>query len=789
MHLSLGRAARRLLGRRTGLGLARVRLAGDGGRRPGVGADARPPRRPHVRPLSPRPRRRLLPPVGAPQGRQGPRALRPRRARRAARARAARPRAPSCSELSPKRGEAPRTAVDPPRAIAEDLGVIPPFVRESLARARNARLPRPPLGEGRRHLPRPARLPERQRRLRGARTTPRRSTRGGPSSPSATARSFAQRAGVPAGRRGRRGPLARAPRRHVPREVRPRAGPRAGAPRREGPHQHAGDRGAGELELAAPRRRSRTWRRTRASARGFAAIRGARRVRRGDDGGRAGVAVPLWAAPATGGASTSRSSASTRSPSSFASSTRRVPRRGSRSSRAPTHVWHVVPARRRARAAVRVARPRPVRARRGRPLQPQQAPRRPVRARRRGRARHARPGLSAYPRDATAPTRRRRRVRPARRRGVQAEVASSSTTLRLGRRPRRRACPGSETVVYEVHVQRLHPAHPGVPEALRGKFLGARVRRGDRAPARRSASRPSSSCPSTPTPTSRRSSRAGSTNYWGYNTLAYFAPDARFARERRRAGAASSGQMVKRLHAAGIEVVLDVVYNHTCEGDRFGPTRQLPRHRRPRVLPARAASGRAEYVDVTGCGNTLDVSHPQVLKLVTDSLRYWAPRCTSTASASTSLRRSRATSSGDFDPRSAFFAAVHQDPVLSRVKLIAEPWDLGDEAATAWAVSPIRWSEYNGRYRDTVRRFWHGDRKRHRRSRLPAHRLERPLRRRRAHAAGEHQLRHRPRRLHAARSRQLRDEAQRGERRGQPRRRAERHEPERGVEGETDDPA
>ncbi len=167
--------------------------------------------------------------------------------------------------------------------------------------------------------------------------------------------------------------------------------------------------------------------------------------------------------------------------------------------------------------------------------------------------------------------------------------------------------------------------------------------------------------------------------------------------------------MVKRLHAAGIEVVLDVVYNHTCEGDRFGPTvafrgiddRVYYRHERDR--PGR-------YLDVTGCGNTVDTSHPQVIKLVTDSLRYWATEMHVDGFRFDLAPALARDDRGRFDARSPFIAALYQDPLLSKLKIIAEPWDLG-EGGYRLGGFPVSWVEYNDRFRDTVRRFWRGERK------------------------------------------------------------------------------
>jgi glycogen operon protein len=198
----------------------------------------------------------------------------------------------------------------------------------------------------------------------------------------------------------------------------------------------------------------------------------------------------------------------------------------------------------------------------------------------------------------------------------------------------------------------------------------------------------------------------GLTNYWGYNTLAFFAPDVRYATASGGAQVGEFKTMVKRLHRAGLEVVLDVVYNHTAEGDQRGPTLSLRGIDNAVYYRLDAADPRA-CVDVTGCGNTLNLPHPRVTQLVLDSLRYWVEEMHVDGfrfDLAPALGRGAA-----IDARSdAFFEMVRQDPVLSRVKLIAEPWDLGPGGDWGGAF-PAGWSEWNGRYRDGVRRFWRGD--------------------------------------------------------------------------------
>ena len=267
--------------------------------------------------------------------------------------------------------------------------------------------------------------------------------------------------------------------------------------------------------------------------------------------------------------------------------------------------------------------------------------------------------------------------------------------------------PWHETVIYEVHVKGFTARHPDVPERLRGTYLGlasdAAVRHltdlgvtaVELLPVHQAASE-------------RRLVRAGLTNYWGYNTLAYLAPDVRFATSPERA-VEEFKTMVRRLHAAGLEVILDVVYNHTVEAGRAGPTlslRGLDNRSYYRLQP----DDPAEYVDFTGCGNTLDVAHRRVLQLVMDSLRYWALEMHVDGfrfDLASALARGARGACG-FEPGGAFFDAVRRDPILSRVKLIAEPWDMGPGGYRAGSF-PTPWTEWNDRYRDSVRRFWRGD--------------------------------------------------------------------------------
>ncbi|MGY1702056.1 glycogen debranching protein GlgX [Geodermatophilus sp. SYSU D00766] len=263
----------------------------------------------------------------------------------------------------------------------------------------------------------------------------------------------------------------------------------------------------------------------------------------------------------------------------------------------------------------------------------------------------------------------------------------------------------SDTVIYEVHVKGATMRHPEVPPALRGTYAGLAhpafvehlqslgVTAVELLPVHHFVSEP-------------HLLRRGLTNYWGYNSLAFFAPHAAYS------SAGSGGAqvtefkaMVKALHAAGIEVVLDVVYNHTAEGDATGPTLSLRGIDNPGYYRLDGANP-ARYTDYTGCGNTLDVRRPQVLALLMDSLRYWVTEM-HVDGFRFDLAAALARSMHDVDRLSAFFDVVHQDPVVSQVKLIAEPWDIGEGGYQVGNFPPL-WTEWNGRYRDTVRDVWSG---------------------------------------------------------------------------------
>ncbi len=225
--------------------------------------------------------------------------------------------------------------------------------------------------------------------------------------------------------------------------------------------------------------------------------------------------------------------------------------------------------------------------------------------------------------------------------------------------------------------------------------------------------------------------------------------------------------MVKALHRAGIEVILDVVYNHTAEGNQLGPT--LSFRGIDNTTYYRLVNGQPRYyMDYTGTGNTLNVRHPQVLKLIMDSLRYWVQEM-HVDGFRFDLAAALARELHEVDRLSAFFDIINQDPVISQVKLIAEPWDVGEGGYQVGKFPPL-WAEWNGRYRDVVRRYWKGDDGPTGGTWLPPDRSQRSLPARRPPPHRQHQFHHRARWLHAERPGQLRPETQRGQRRREPRR-------------------
>jgi glycogen operon protein len=267
--------------------------------------------------------------------------------------------------------------------------------------------------------------------------------------------------------------------------------------------------------------------------------------------------------------------------------------------------------------------------------------------------------------------------------------------------------PWHRTIIYEAHVRGLTMRHPKVPDVIRGTYaaigsepviehlLDLGVTALELLPVHQHLD-------------DHFLMQKGLTNYWGYNTLGYFAPDLRYSSSCATPEDAirEFKSMVRALHAAGIEVILDVVYNHTAEGNHMGPTlcfKGIDNLSYYKHLDSNARY----YMDYTGCGNTLDVNHPRVLQLIMDSLRYWVQQMHVDG-----FRFDLAATLGRdihyVDRLGSFFDIIHQDPVLSQVKLIAEPWDLG-EGGYQVGNFPVLWTEWNGKFRDAVRRYWKSD--------------------------------------------------------------------------------
>jgi glycogen operon protein len=270
-------------------------------------------------------------------------------------------------------------------------------------------------------------------------------------------------------------------------------------------------------------------------------------------------------------------------------------------------------------------------------------------------------------------------------------------------RPRR--TPWHNTVIYEMHVRGFSQRHPGISEHVRGTYEALTTE-----PALEHFKKLGITAvelmPVHHHARGRHLEDRGLTNYWGYNSFGYFAPERRFAASRTPAGAVREfKRMVRALHAAGLEVILDVVYNHTAEGDHLGPTLSLKGVDNASYY--RLADNRRYYTDFTGCGNTLNMQSPQVLQLIMDSLRYWVLEM-HVDGFRFDLASALARELFDVDRLAAFFDIIHQDPVLSQVKLIAEPWDLG-QGGYQVGNFPVLWTEWNGKYRDSVRSFWRGD--------------------------------------------------------------------------------
>jgi isoamylase len=261
------------------------------------------------------------------------------------------------------------------------------------------------------------------------------------------------------------------------------------------------------------------------------------------------------------------------------------------------------------------------------------------------------------------------------------------------------AIPWMRTVFYELHVRGYTMLHPDVPPPLRGTFSGL----ASPAVISHLVDLGITSIELLPVHAfvdDRYLVEKRLRNFWGYNSIGFFAPDPRYL----AAHPDEFKTMVKNLHEAGIEVILDVVYNHTAEGNQLGPTFSF--RGIDNASYYRLAADKRYYEDTTGCGNTLDLRHPRVLQLVNDSLRYWVQEM-HVDGFRFDLASALAREDDGYTRRAAFFKAIAQDPVLSQVKLVAEPWDLGMGGYQVGGFPP-GWSEWNGRYRDTVRRFWEG---------------------------------------------------------------------------------
>jgi isoamylase len=265
--------------------------------------------------------------------------------------------------------------------------------------------------------------------------------------------------------------------------------------------------------------------------------------------------------------------------------------------------------------------------------------------------------------------------------------------------------PWNKTIIYECHVKGMTIQHPLVPEKLRGTYLGLcsdpmldyftslGVTALELLPVHQFV-------------VDRHLAERGLTNYWGYNSIGYFAPDVRYASVGLGNQVYEFKTMVKSLHKAGLEVILDVVYNHTGEGNHLGPTlcfRGIDNRAFYRLQPDNPRL----YTDFTGTGNSLNMQHPRTIQLIMDSLRYWVTEM-HVDGFRFDLAPVLARELYEVDRLSAFFDIIPQDPTLSMVKLIAEPWDVGPGGYQVGNF-PVRWAEWNGKFRDNVRRFWRGE--------------------------------------------------------------------------------
>lgn len=282
----------------------------------------------------------------------------------------------------------------------------------------------------------------------------------------------------------------------------------------------------------------------------------------------------------------------------------------------------------------------------------------------------------------------------------KAKVIDPAFTWGDDRRPN---IPWHDTVIYEMHVRGFTMRHPDVPPRYRGTYAALAT-----APVidylKRLGVTAVELMPVHYFVHDRHLVEKGLSNYWGYNSIGYFAPHQAYSSSEHSDQEFKT--MVKTLHSAGIEVILDVVYNHTAEGNHLGPTlsfRGIDNAAYYRLVH----DDKRYYMDYTGCGNTLNMQHPHVLQLIMDSLRYWIEEM-HVDGFRFDLASALARELHAVDRLGAFFDIIHQDPVISRVKLIAEPWDLGEGGYQVGGF-PVGWTEWNGRYRDAVRDYWKGE--------------------------------------------------------------------------------
>lgn len=266
--------------------------------------------------------------------------------------------------------------------------------------------------------------------------------------------------------------------------------------------------------------------------------------------------------------------------------------------------------------------------------------------------------------------------------------------------------PYHRTIIYETHVKGFTKLHPDIPEEMRGTYA-ALAHPVTLNYLRELGITAIELMPVHHFVADRHLKERGLTNYWGYNTIGFFAPDPRYSSSGVRGNQVTEfKQMVKELHKAGIEVILDVVYNHTAEGNHMGPTlsfKGIDNASYYRLVE----DDKRYYMDYTGTGNTLNANLPNVLRLMMDSLRYWITEM-HVDGFRFDLAATLARELHEVDRLSAFFDIIHQDPIISQVKLIAEPWDIG-EGGYQVGKFPQEWAEWNGKYRDCIRDYWRGE--------------------------------------------------------------------------------